>query len=184
VDDSNRRTAAPAREVESPLSTIERHYDEHLGPVYLWMAGGAPAALAVGAAETDVLNLAAVKGATVVDLGAGFGMHALGLAQRGTQVTAIDSSATMLRMLKELRGELQAKAALEETQLPLTRSAGTTAGLPAASASGWVDQEARGASPASLARRAPDRQRACRSTWIAGPGSTGPSTSTAGEAPA
>lgn len=88
------------------MSTAAEHYERHLAPVYVWMAGGAEAALQAGGAEIEALNLPAPRGAVVLDLGAGFGMHAIPLARRGASVTAIDSSVELLRTLTELSGDL------------------------------------------------------------------------------
>ncbi|HUL92420.1 MAG TPA: methyltransferase domain-containing protein [Burkholderiales bacterium] len=92
------------------MSTAAEHYERHLAPIYVWMAGGAEAALQLGSAEIDELNLPLTPGAVVLDLGAGFGMHAIPLARRGARVTAIDSSAELLRALSELRGDLPVRA--------------------------------------------------------------------------
>ena len=88
------------------MSTVAEHYERHLAPVYVWMAGGAEAGLRVGSAEVEALALPLARGDFVLDLGAGFGMHSIPLASRGARVTAIDSSVELLRTLDELRGEL------------------------------------------------------------------------------
>jgi 2-polyprenyl-3-methyl-5-hydroxy-6-metoxy-1,4-benzoquinol methylase len=49
-------------------------------------------------------------GAAVLDLGAGFGMHATPLARRGARVTAIDTSSELLRALEQLAGDLSIQA--------------------------------------------------------------------------
>jgi hypothetical protein len=54
------------------VSTVAEHYERHLGPIYVWMAGGAEAALQAGGAEIEALNLPVSSGAAVLDLGAGF----------------------------------------------------------------------------------------------------------------
>jgi SAM-dependent methyltransferase len=92
------------------MSTAAEHYEHHLGPIYIWMTGGAEPALQAGAAEIEALNLPVTQGAFVVDLGAGFGMHSIPLARRGARVTAIDSSVELLRTLTELRGDLPIRA--------------------------------------------------------------------------
>jgi 2-polyprenyl-3-methyl-5-hydroxy-6-metoxy-1,4-benzoquinol methylase len=84
------------------MSTVADHYARHLAPIYVWMAGGAEAALEAGAAEIEALNLPLAAGAAVADLGAGFGMHTIPLARKGARVTAIDSSSELLRTLAEL----------------------------------------------------------------------------------
>ncbi|WP_027158787.1 class I SAM-dependent methyltransferase [Methylobacter luteus] len=92
------------------MTTTAEHYEHHLGPIYVWMAGGADAALQSGSAEIDALNLPVTQGDVILDLGAGFGMHAVPLARRGARVTAIDSSVELLRTLAELRGDLPIQA--------------------------------------------------------------------------
>lgn len=66
------------------------------------MAGGADAALSQGAAELAALHVPAATGAAALDLGAGFGMHAIPLARLGYAVTAIDSSPLLLSELQRL----------------------------------------------------------------------------------
>ncbi len=86
------------------MTACADHYEHHLAPVYLWMAGGPQAALQAGRAEIEALALPLGPGSCVVDLGAGFGMHAIPMAQAGASVVAIDSSPLLLRTLDELRG--------------------------------------------------------------------------------
>jgi SAM-dependent methyltransferase len=88
------------------VSTAAEHYADLLGPVYVWMSGGLEAAFAAGDAEVEPLVEGLAPGTRVVDLGAGFGMHAVPLARRGFPVTAIDGSAELLRTLEEARGDL------------------------------------------------------------------------------
>ncbi|HET9475092.1 MAG TPA: class I SAM-dependent methyltransferase [Steroidobacteraceae bacterium] len=88
------------------MPSVAEHYERVLSPVYAWMAGGAESALATGQSEIEALALDLPPGAQVVDLGAGFGMHAIPLARAGARVTAIDSSAQLLQELKRLAGEL------------------------------------------------------------------------------
>lgn len=78
------------------MASVEAHYAAHLAPIYLWMAGGMEAALAAGTA--DLASILPGSG-RAVDLGAGFGMHSIPLARAGYEVTAIDSSALLLRTL-------------------------------------------------------------------------------------
>jgi 2-polyprenyl-3-methyl-5-hydroxy-6-metoxy-1,4-benzoquinol methylase len=92
------------------MTTAAEHYEHHLGSIYVWMAGGSEAALQAGSAEIEALKLPLTEGAVVLDLGAGFGMHAIPLACRGARVTAIDSSVELLRTLTELCGDLPVQA--------------------------------------------------------------------------
>jgi len=88
------------------MPSVAEHYERVLSPVYAWMAGGAEHALAAGKTEIDALALPLPAGSLIVDLGAGFGMHAIPLARAGTRVLAIDSSAHLLAELKRLAADL------------------------------------------------------------------------------
>ena len=88
------------------MQTAARHYEHHLGPIYSWMVGDLNSALARGGAEIDALKLSKSPGAIAVDLGAGFGMHAIPLAQRGFDVTAIDNCRVLLEELRSRAGVL------------------------------------------------------------------------------
>lgn len=82
------------------MTSVQDHYDRHLGPVYAWMAGGIDSALERGTAELDSLGATPSDSGVAVDLGAGFGMHAIPLARRGFTVLAIDSCAALLDELR------------------------------------------------------------------------------------
>ena len=88
------------------MTRVAEHYEKILSPVYAWMVGGAEAALAAGAGEVEDLDLSLPTGALVVDLGAGFGMHAIPLARAGMRVVAVDTSAELLAQLGQLAGDL------------------------------------------------------------------------------
>jgi 2-polyprenyl-3-methyl-5-hydroxy-6-metoxy-1,4-benzoquinol methylase len=82
------------------------HYTNLLGPVYTWMVGDVDAALARSDLELDALSLPSQRAGTAVDLGAGFGMHAIPLARRGYSVVAIDSYKPLLQELTSRAGTL------------------------------------------------------------------------------
>ncbi len=79
------------------MASVAEHYESLLAPIYLWMAGGIDHALAQGTADVADLN---GSGGLAVDLGAGFGMHAIPLARSGYRVVAIDSSQHLLMQLE------------------------------------------------------------------------------------
>jgi SAM-dependent methyltransferase len=79
------------------MTTVEQHYRDLLAPIYVWMAGGLDSALVAGA--NDVAPLLPGTG-LAIDLGAGFGMHAIALARGGYDVLAIDTSAQLLDVLR------------------------------------------------------------------------------------
>jgi hypothetical protein len=83
------------------MATVIEHYENHLAPVYLWMAGGFDAAVSRGESEIDTVCPNSSNGLTAVDLGAGFGMHSIPLAHRGYSVVAIDSSPKLLEVLQD-----------------------------------------------------------------------------------
>jgi SAM-dependent methyltransferase len=82
------------------MATVRDHYASHLAPIYLWMAGGFDNALALGKSDLKALGIEARTGMVALDLGAGFGMHAIPLARAGCAVTTLDSSATLLNELR------------------------------------------------------------------------------------
>jgi 2-polyprenyl-3-methyl-5-hydroxy-6-metoxy-1,4-benzoquinol methylase len=88
------------------MTTVVDHYHTHLGPIYSWIVGDIDAALTRSAAELESFNLPNNIGGVAVDLGAGFGLHALPLAQRGYSVTAIDSCPQLLEELRTRSGLL------------------------------------------------------------------------------
>jgi hypothetical protein len=82
----------------------DEHYESHLAPVYVWMVGGLEAAVARGQAEVDAVCPRPAKSDWAVDLGAGFGMHAIPLADLGYSVLAIDSSRILLDSMQSHLG--------------------------------------------------------------------------------
>jgi SAM-dependent methyltransferase len=110
------------------MTTTADHYETHLAPVYVWMSGGVDAALARGEAEIADLLPQQAAGLTAVDLGAGFGMHAIALARRGWSVVAVDSSAILLDELRRQAAKLSLKT-VQDDLLSFQRHADTEIGL-------------------------------------------------------
>jgi len=95
------RVIADARRLKlTAVASVADHYKTHLAPVYLWMAGGFDAAVSRGESEIEAALPNLSGASTAVDLGAGFGMHAIPLARRGCSVIAIDTSSTLLEELR------------------------------------------------------------------------------------
>jgi SAM-dependent methyltransferase len=95
------------------MNSVRDHYAKHLGPVYIWMLGDLESAAARAAAELDGLGLNGSLRGLAADLGAGAGLHALALAQRGYRVVALDTC-------RELLNALEARArSLSDTAPPL-----------------------------------------------------------------
>jgi SAM-dependent methyltransferase len=82
------------------MSTIRDHYASYLAPIYLWMAGGFDHAVTIGNSDLEALGITAGINKVAMDLGAGFGMHAIPLARQGYAVTAVDESAILLEELR------------------------------------------------------------------------------------
>jgi SAM-dependent methyltransferase len=96
------------------MTTVGEHYDRHLAPVYVWMAGGFDNAIARGEADIDAIPCDPGDGRQAVDLGAGFGMHAIPLARRGYSVLAIDSSALLLDCIRSHSDGVSVRVAVDD----------------------------------------------------------------------
>jgi SAM-dependent methyltransferase len=102
-----RKAGAPplnldVRRHKSPLmTTVFDHYATHLGPIYLWMAGGFDRAVEIGRSDLAATGVPLCADMSVLDPGAGFGMHAIPLAEACCAVTAVDSSTILLKELTE-----------------------------------------------------------------------------------
>jgi SAM-dependent methyltransferase len=96
------------------MSSVTDHYQKLLASVYSWTSGSAEAALEAGKIEIDELGLQLTPGALVIDLGAGFGSHAVPLARSGLRVLAVDSSSELLAELKRLAGNLAVTAVQDD----------------------------------------------------------------------
>lgn len=84
-----------------PERSVSAHYDDLLAERYTWMMGGAAACYSNAKALFDAAGIAGNPGDVALDLGAGGGYHARALAERGFEVLAVDTSATLLHELAE-----------------------------------------------------------------------------------
>jgi SAM-dependent methyltransferase len=89
------------------MTSVQRHYEELLAPIYVWMAGGLESGVAAG--TQDVAALVPGRG-VAIDLGAGFGMHSIPLARGGYDVVALDTSAQLLAVLRSASEGLAVRA--------------------------------------------------------------------------
>jgi SAM-dependent methyltransferase len=96
------------------MATVAEHYRTHLAPVYTWMAGGINAAVARGESEIAAILPNLSTGGSAVDLGTGFGMHAIPLGRRGCAVLAVDSCSLLLEQLRRHTTGLPVKAVMDE----------------------------------------------------------------------
>jgi SAM-dependent methyltransferase len=117
-----------ARRGTDHMNAVSDHYQRLLAPIYLWMAGGPEHALTLGAEDLSSLGITTSSGTAAVDLGAGFGMHAIPLAQLGYSVTAVDSSAVLLGELRRF-GEGLGIRTIEGDLLDFEASAATPPAL-------------------------------------------------------
>ena len=72
------------------MSSIQAHYDQLLGPVYTWMAGGWEAAVSRNRAMLDTLGLAHWPRGVAVDLGCGSEFLSMPVAEAGMEIVALD----------------------------------------------------------------------------------------------
>jgi SAM-dependent methyltransferase len=96
------------------MTSVTDHYAQLLAPVYSWMSGSVEAAIDAGKAELGELNLTLPAGSQVVDLGAGFGVHAIPLARNGMRVLAVDSSTELLKELDRLASGLDVESVADD----------------------------------------------------------------------
>jgi SAM-dependent methyltransferase len=96
------------------MATAAQHYERHLAGIYAWSVGGIDVVLAAGRAEIEALGLPRARGELVVDLGAGFGKHAIALARAGARVLAIDASAELSASLRGLAKGLPVRVVTDD----------------------------------------------------------------------
>jgi 2-polyprenyl-3-methyl-5-hydroxy-6-metoxy-1,4-benzoquinol methylase len=88
------------------MNDVGEHYRRLLAPIYVWMVGGAEAALERNRELVRAADLAPRGSARALDLGAGFGATSIALAERGWNVTAVDTSDELLAEFARLAGAL------------------------------------------------------------------------------
>jgi SAM-dependent methyltransferase len=92
------------------MPTVADHYADHLARIYVWMAGGIHTAIEQGSADIAPFLAAPGERMVAIDLGAGFGMHAIPIARAGYAVTAIDTSLLLLTELETQAAGLRVRA--------------------------------------------------------------------------
>jgi SAM-dependent methyltransferase len=96
------------------MNSVADHYSQLLAPIYSWMSGSVEAALEAGKEEIGEALRPLPPNARVVDLGAGFGMHAIPLARAGAHVLAVDSSPELLTELDRLAEGLHVETVADD----------------------------------------------------------------------
>lgn len=86
--------------------SVQQHYQTHLGPLYSWTVGDTQAAFDRSRDFLKSVGILKVQQQLAVDLGCGFGLHAIPLAQLGYQVVALDLCDELLQDLKARAGTL------------------------------------------------------------------------------
>ena len=88
------------------MSTAQAHYDQFLGPVYTWMAGGFDTAVDHSRQLLDSLGLATWPKGFAIDLGCGSGFQTIPLAEAGYRVLGLDLCEPLLVELRSHAGTL------------------------------------------------------------------------------
>jgi len=88
------------------VAKVQDHYDDHLGPIYEWMAGPFEEACIPSARLFEELDIGPFDSGVAVDLGCGHGLQAIPLARRGFRVVAIDTCGELLTALASRAGDL------------------------------------------------------------------------------
>ena len=93
---------------------MQNHYERQLAPLYVWMIGDLEAAFERSRGFLIEAGLGQGGGALALDLGCGFGLHAMPLADLGFEVHAFDLSPALLAELERLRGGRRLRATLAD----------------------------------------------------------------------
>jgi len=82
------------------MTSVQEHYQQHLGRIYGWMIGDFDDVVEAARQELRAAGLVSGTGRVAVDLGAGPGPHAMALAEAGYTVTALDTCPELLDQLR------------------------------------------------------------------------------------
>ena len=105
------------------MSDAKAHYATLLAPVYAWSVSQAGDPVARAAAWLAQHELE--RYATYLDLGAGFGAHALALLRAGKRVTAVDFDPLLVSALRQSAAEHASRLTLAQAEmLEFLRGAG------------------------------------------------------------
>jgi len=96
------------------MNSAQVHYDQLLGPVYSWMAGGFHAATARNRLLFESLGIASWPKGLAVDLGCGSGFQSIPLAEAGFRVLALDFCESLLAELRSHAGNLQIRTVSDD----------------------------------------------------------------------
>jgi len=96
------------------MSTAQAHYDQLLGPVYTWMAGGFEAAVDRNRQQLAAFGLASWPKGLAVDLGCGSGFQSVPLAEAGYEVLGLDLCAPLLAELRTNAGKLPIRVVCDD----------------------------------------------------------------------
>ena len=88
------------------MNTAQAHYDQLLGPVYTWMAGGFEASVDRNRQQLAAFGLTSWPKGLAVDLGCGSGFQAIPLAEAGYEVLGLDLCEPLLAELRTNAGQL------------------------------------------------------------------------------
>lgn len=92
-------------------AVMKAHYERQLAPVYTWMIGDVEPALERSRRFLHEAGVGQGGGGKAVDLGCGFGLHTIPLADLGFSVLALDLSSELLAELGRRCGDRDIRAA-------------------------------------------------------------------------
>lgn len=96
------------------MTTVQAHYDQLLGSVYTWMAGGFDASVERNRQLLSALGIEKWPRGLAVDLGCGSGFQSIPLAQAGYRVLGLDLCETLLAELRSRARDLPVRAVRDD----------------------------------------------------------------------